>query len=86
VAGASNPNAAHITCYKCRKQGHIQADCVDEPFCVNCKKVGHLSAMCAALAKVLPPSRRALEGGARVSSALTCQTRSLSAPPPTPLL
>ncbi|KAK1609441.1 hypothetical protein QYE76_033114 [Lolium multiflorum] len=62
-AAVPNPDAAHITCYNCGKQGHIQADCTDEPFCVNCKKVGHLSAMCAAFAKVLAPYWAGFGGG-----------------------
>ncbi|KAK1692879.1 hypothetical protein QYE76_009576 [Lolium multiflorum] len=62
-AAVTNPDAAHITCYNCGKQGHIQADCTDEPFCVNCKKVGHLSAMCAAFAKVLAPFWAGFSGG-----------------------
>jgi hypothetical protein len=55
VVGPTNLDAAHITCYNCGKQGHIQADCTEEPFCVNCKKVGHLSAMCAAFSRALVP-------------------------------
>nr|XP_051202061.1 uncharacterized protein LOC127315631 [Lolium perenne] len=62
-AAVANPDAAHITCYNCGKQGHIQADCTDDPFCVNCKKVGHLSAMCAAFAKVLAPYWAGYGGG-----------------------
>ncbi|KAK1693140.1 hypothetical protein QYE76_009837 [Lolium multiflorum] len=45
------PDAVHITCYNCGKQGHVQADCVDEPFCLKCKKLGHLSAMCASFSR-----------------------------------
>jgi hypothetical protein len=56
-------DAAHITCYNCGKQGHVQAACVDEAFCVNCKKVGHLSAMCAAVSKALAPFWAGFGGG-----------------------
>ncbi|KAK1604816.1 hypothetical protein QYE76_028489 [Lolium multiflorum] len=62
-AGATSLDAAHITCYNCGKQGHVQAACVDEPFCVNCKKVGHLSAMCAAVSKALAPFWAGFGGG-----------------------
>ncbi|KAK1616898.1 hypothetical protein QYE76_022415 [Lolium multiflorum] len=62
-SGAPKPDAAHITCYNCGKQGHVQAACVDEAFCVNCKKVGHLSAMCAAVSKALAPFWAGFGGG-----------------------
>ncbi|KAK1605794.1 hypothetical protein QYE76_029467 [Lolium multiflorum] len=62
-SGAPNQDAAHITCYNCGKQGHVQAACVDEAFCVNCKKVGHLSAMCAAVSKALAPFWAGYSGG-----------------------
>ncbi|KAK1670007.1 hypothetical protein QYE76_058166 [Lolium multiflorum] len=63
VAGPANPDAAHITCYNCGNQGHIQADCTEEPFCVNCKKSGHLSAMCAAFSRALAPFWAGFGGG-----------------------
>jgi hypothetical protein len=63
VAGAPIQDAAHITCYNCGKQGHVQAACVDEAFCVNCKKVGHLSAMCAAVSTALAPFWAGFGGG-----------------------
>jgi hypothetical protein len=63
AAGASSQDAAHITCYNCGKQGHIQAACVDEAFCVNCKKVGHLSAMCAVVSTALAPFWAGYGGG-----------------------
>jgi hypothetical protein len=63
VAGPANPDAAHITCYSCGKQGHIQADCTEEAFCVNCKKSGHLSAMCAEFSRALAPFWAGYGGG-----------------------
>jgi hypothetical protein len=47
--------AKHITCYNCGKQGHLQAECTDEPFCIKCNKVGHLSPMCASLSRAAEP-------------------------------
>jgi hypothetical protein len=38
---------AHITCYNCGQQEHIQAECKEEPFCIKCNKEGHLSAIYA---------------------------------------
>ncbi|KAK1669488.1 hypothetical protein QYE76_057647 [Lolium multiflorum] len=49
------PDAAHITYYNCSKQGHVQADCTDEPFGLKCKKVGHLSAMRASFSRGSDP-------------------------------
>ncbi|KAK1665481.1 hypothetical protein QYE76_053640 [Lolium multiflorum] len=47
--------AVYIICYKCGQPGHVQADCVANPFCVNYNKEGHLSAMCATFAKIQYP-------------------------------
>jgi hypothetical protein len=63
VAGLSNPDAVHITCYNYGKQGHIQDGCTEDPFGVKCKKVWHLLAMCAAFSKAPKPYWAGFGGG-----------------------
>ncbi|KAK1699491.1 hypothetical protein QYE76_016188 [Lolium multiflorum] len=55
VTESGGGEAKHITCYNCGKQGHVQAECKDEPFCIKCNKSGHLSAMCAVLSRAAEP-------------------------------
>ncbi|KAG2644016.1 hypothetical protein PVAP13_2KG399300 [Panicum virgatum] len=46
----SNKNAAESSrngvCFRCRQEGHHQANCTNPPFCFNCKYIGHMAAKC----------------------------------------
>lgn len=38
-------------CYKCGKEGHHQAYCINPHLCYACKKTGHISLHCPELTK-----------------------------------
>lgn len=46
AAGLSRQNRPRVICFRCRKEGHVQRNCREDPRCFNCNEFGHRRNQC----------------------------------------